>query len=211
MRKFTTLVVCLLLPIAAFAQTASTQPPAPGMTTETPVKSELEKVFNELSGHLKQIDKLAADLKATTTKKPSDTQSQLEGAAATLSALADRLQPSGDLAAQLSALRNAAALHRQRIQDTPKEAIEESDRSTLLNTWDKALQDTDKAGAAIADMKDRLVQVLGKLRKRQAAVGEYLLAGQYQAAVSALRAWVGELESTVKSLHAAIDPAKPAA
>ena len=92
-----------------------------------------------------------------------------------------------------------------------KEIIEEGDRTALLKSWDKAIIDTDKAAAAVNEMRDRLTQVLTKLRMRQSAVSEYILAGQYQAAVATLRQWVGDLEATVKSLHAVINPSKPSA
>jgi len=209
MRK-TVLVVALsvLLPLAALAQTNSTAEP-PQVSAETPIKSELDKIFSSLQSQLKDVDKLAAHLKATANRKAEDTQQQINGAADTLSALTDRLQPTGDLTSQLTALRNAAALHRKRIQEMPKEAIEEADRTTLMKAWDKAIVEADKTAASMGDMRDRLTHVLKKLRMRQAAAGEYLLAGQYQAAVASLRAWVGELEATVNSLHQAIDPAKP--
>ena len=209
-----TALLSLLLPLAAWAQTPATPVPplpvqeAPGIG-DTPIKGDLEKIFSTLQGQLKNIDALANNLKSMANKKPEDTQNQINGAAKTLSELADRLQPTGDLAAQLKALRGAAGAHRERIQGMAKEIIEEGDRTALLKSWDKAVIDTDKAGAAMNEMRDRLGQVLTKLRMRQSAVSEYILAGQYQAAVASLRQWVGDLEATVKSLHAAIDPNKP--
>ena len=208
MRTVSLIVLCLVLPFAAGAQT-SLRPAPSVLTADTPIKTELEKIFGGLQDQLKEIDTLAAKLKATTNRRPEDTQVQINGAAQTLSALADRLQPTGDLAAQLSALRNAAALHRQRVQDMAKDSIDEADRTALLKAWDKALIDTDKTGVALGEMRDRLTHALAKLRMRQTAVGEYLLAGQYQAAVATLRSWLGDLDATVKSLHQAMDPARP--
>lgn len=208
-----TALLSLLLPLAALAQTPPAAPaaPAPSVASigDTPIKGDLEKIFGTLQNQLKEIDALAANLKNTASKKPEDATNQINGAAKTLSDLADKLQPSGELAAQLNALRGAASAHRERLQSMAKDIIEEGDRTALLKSWDKAVIDTDKAAGAVNEMRDRLGQVLTKLRMRQAAVGEYVLAGQYQAAVASLRQWVGDLEATVKSLHAAIDPSKP--
>ena len=208
MRTISLIALCLVLPLAAEAQT-NLEPETSGITADTPVKTELEKIFGGLQSQLKEIDNLAANLKATTNRKPAETQTQINGAAQTLSALADRLQPTGDLAAQVTALRNAAALHRQRVQDMAKDSIEEADRTALLKAWDKALIDADRAGAALGEMRERLTHALTRLRMRQVAVGEYLLAGQYQAAVATLRSWLGELEATINNLHNAIGPARP--
>ena len=207
MRKFF-LVLCLLVPFAAQAQTQPGKPP-PTVPYQTAIKSELDKVFNGLVDQLKMVDNLAASLKTTASRKPEDTQQQINEAAGTLSALADRLQPTADLAGQLTALRNAAAVHRQRIQEIAKDAIEEGDRTELLKSWAKIVMDADKASAALENMRERLLAVLSKLRMRQAAVSEFLLAGQYQAALDSLKSWVTELNTTITGLHRLIDPVKP--
>jgi hypothetical protein len=79
-----------------------------------------------------------------------------------------------------------------------------------MSTWDKAIADADKTTAALNTMRDRVTGALQKLRMRQAAVSEFLLAGQFQAAIAAVKAWVTDLDATVTALRAAIEPNKPA-
>lgn len=224
MRKHLVLLF-LLVPIVAQAQptpstsrppTAQSQPTPPPLPSRQPaindrthIKSELDKVFNGLASQLKEVENLAANLKSTANRKPEDTQQQLSEAANTLSTLADRLVPNGDLAGQLTALRSAAAIHRQRILDMPKEALEEADRTGLLQAWDRIIVDADKGTAAMSTMRERLMAVLGKLRARQVAVSEFLLADQFQSAVNAVKSWINDLDTTINGLRKVIEPVKP--
>ncbi len=234
MRTIIVAIVALLMPFAASAQApqydlpkAALPDPAPAwkkpsgippagmmqndpLTKEAPLKSELETIYNSLSKQLQDVERYTAYLKGTASKTPEDTQSKINDMANILGNLADRLQANGDLTTQLNALRNSAAVHRKRVQEMAKEAIEESDRTTLMSTWDKALADTDKTGAMLTNMREKVNSVLKKLRMRQAAVSEFLLAGEFQAALASLKAWITELDATVNSLRAAIEPNKPA-
>ncbi len=203
----------LILLLGSFTYAASAEPKSDkpsDVPYDTPIKSELEKVFNGLVYQLKQADDLVAKLRATASKKPDDAKGDVDQAAQTLSALADHVAPNGDMMNQLLALRNAATVHRKRVQEMGKDIIEEQDRTAITSAWDRVIQEADKAQAAMGDMQNRLMSLLNKLRMRQSAITELLLAGQYQSAITALKAWLGELETTVKNLHQVIDVVKPA-
>ncbi|MGO8866404.1 MAG: hypothetical protein ACLQME_07885 [Alphaproteobacteria bacterium] len=205
--------MCVVAPLCA---NAAQKPAAAGpqaqpaeIPYDTPVKAELEKIFNGLASQLQEADTLVKLLRNTAAKNPADTETQIDSAAQTLGTLADRLQPEADLAQQLAALRNAAAVHRKRVQEMPNGTIGEADRTTILAAWDRILQDADKAQASMKDMHDSLTNVLQELRIRKTAVSELMLAGQYQAAVDTLKNWLGDLEMTVKNLHKSIDQIAP--
>ena len=207
------IAMCVVVPLCA---TAAQKPPAAGpqaqpaeIPYDTPVKAELEKIFNGLASQLQEADTLVKLLRSTAAKNPADTETQIDSAAQTLGTLADRLQPEADLAQQLAALRNAAAVHRKRVQEMANGTIGEADRTTILAAWDRILQDADKAQASMKDMHDSLMNVLQELRIRKTAVSELVLAGQYQAAVDTLKNWLGDLETTVKNLHKSIDQIAP--
>ncbi len=182
---------------------AGSSPPA----VEAPIKADIDAIFGKLVDELREADGLAQHLRETATKSPEDTKREVDEAASTISRLADALDPNGQLATQLAALRNAALVHRKRVQDLPKGSLEETDRSSILAAWDKVLQEADAASTAMTDMRDKLLATLQKLRMRQTAVAELLLAGQYKAALDTLMNWLNDLQGTVEGLHHAIDDA----
>ncbi len=189
-----------LSPAEAQSPRTSANPPA-----EAPIKANIDAIFGKLVDELRQADALAQHLRETAAKSPEDTKHEVDQAASTISKLADALDPNGQIATQLAALRNAALVHRKHVQDLPKGTIEETDRSTILAAWDKVLQEADAASTAMTDMRDKLLATLQKLRMRQTAVSELLLAGQYKAALDTLMNWLNDLQGTVEGLHHAID------
>jgi len=200
---FVCAVFCISVPYApeGFGREAAMARPA----VETPVKADIDAIFARLVDELRQAKALAQQLRATAAKTPQDTQREVDTAARTISGLADALDPTGQLAMRLAALRKAALAHRKRVQDYPKGMIEETDRTTILAAWDKVLQEADAAGTTMSTMRDRLLATLQKLRMRQVAVSELLLAGQYQAAAETLMKWLNDLQSTVNGLDRAIE------
>lgn len=182
-----------------------TEPPRSAL--QAPVKADIDVVFGKVVDELRQAEALAQHLRETAAKTPEDTQREVNEAAGTISRLADSLEVNGQLATRLSALRNAALVHRKRVQDLPKGTIEETDRTNLLAAWDKVVQQADAAGTAMLDMREKLLATLQKLRMRQTAVAEFLLAGQYKAALDTLMNWLTDLQGTVDGLHRAMEDA----
>jgi hypothetical protein len=208
MKRLVLALLCALIPLTSYAQPSKQQAVVQPLPPQTAIKSDLDKIFDGLASQLKAADALVVQLKATAAKTPADTSAEVNNAAEVLSGLADKTRADGELAGQLSALRNAAVIHRKRVTDMAKGSIEETDRTNILSSWDKVTQEADEAQAAMVNMHQSLMGSLDKLRMRQVAVSELLLAGQYQAAVAALKGWLSELESTVAALHKAIDPVK---
>jgi hypothetical protein len=118
--------------------------------------------------------------------------------------LADRLQDEGDILSQLRAVKNAAAVHRDRVQDIPKGNISEADRTAVLAKWNAILQQADRAQAKVLNMRDKLLGAITELRVRQVGISEQLLAGSYEDAVKSLNQWLDELEKLINDLRASI-------
>ena len=208
-RLLLVIVLCLGAP-AAFAQYRN--PPPGGSSTldthtksalpaDAPVKSELDKVFTELGDQVQRADTLLKQLRETANRKPEDVVQQIQTSTMVLSGLVDRLQQSGDIAGQLGAVRNAAAQHLKRVQELPKGMIDEEDRTKIISAWSGVLQSADNAQANMATMRDSLMAALTRLRMRSMAIGEMMLANQYQQVIDSFNRWIGELKSTVDSLH----------
>jgi hypothetical protein len=123
-----------------------------------------------------------------------------------LGQLADRLQDEGDIMSQLRAVKNAAGVHRDRVQTIPKGNISEGDRTAVLAKWNSILQQADRAQAKVLTMRDKLLGAITELRVRQIGVSELLLAGSYEDAVKSLNAWLNELEKLINDLRVSIGP-----
>ncbi len=106
---------------------------------EAPIKSELDKLFDQLAGHVREADKLVEQLRSTASKTPDAARKEVDNAAAILSGLADRLQDTGDIAQQLQALRKAAQVHRKRVMELPPNIMEELDRTEIMGAWDSTV------------------------------------------------------------------------
>lgn len=209
------LAVISINPAGASAQqvpAAPAKPPVASTTrppTEAPVNADLARIFEKLAQDLKSADELVTRLRATTQKTPEGVRAEVDEAANVLGNIADRLKPTGDIAQQLEALRNAATKHRKRVTELSTKDIDERDRQTLLNRWDRILQDADITGAAMADMKTKLSSALENLRMSQLAMSEMLLAGYHHGALETLKRWLSDLDTTVRDLHNVLAPVKP--
>src|SRR6185312_806396 len=102
------------------------------LPADAPVKTELDKIFTQLGDQVKEADGLLTHLRETANKKPEDIVAEVRNSALALSALTDRLKQNGDIAGNLAAVRNAAAIHLKRVQELPKGAMEEEDRTKIV-------------------------------------------------------------------------------
>jgi ElaB/YqjD/DUF883 family membrane-anchored ribosome-binding protein len=190
--------LCVAAP-SVFAQQPTK--PMPTLPAEAPVKTELDRVFSELGTQVSRADVLLKQLRDTAHQTPDNVVQQVQTSAMVLSGLVDKLKQNGDIAGQLLAVRNAAATHLKRVQEMPKGMIDEEDRTKILSAWQQVLQGADTAQANMATMRDSLNAALARLRERSLAIGELMLAAQYQQVIDSFTHWIGDLKGTVDSLH----------
>ena len=183
------LLVCLISPVLAQSD---------------PIQQDLASVLKALSEQITRADQLVAHLRDTAKKGPVEAQLEVAKTAQSLGQLADRLQDEGDILSQLRAVKNAAAVHRDRVQDIPKGNISEADRTAVLAKWNAILQQADRAQAKVLNMRDKLLGAITELRVRQVGISEQLLAGSYDDAVKSLNQWLDELEKLINDLRASI-------
>jgi hypothetical protein len=143
-------------------------------------------------------------LRDTAKKGPVEAQLEATKAGTALGQLADRLQDEGDIMSQLRAIKNAAQVHRDRVQALAKGTISETDRTAVLTKWTALLQQADRAQAKVMTMRDKLLGALTELRERQVGISEELLVGSYEDAVKSLNQWLDELEKLINDLRASI-------
>jgi hypothetical protein len=169
-----------------------------------PFQQDLADVLKALSEQLTRADQLVAQLRDTVKKGPVEAQLEVTKAGTALGQLADRLQDEGDIMSQLRAIKNAAQVHRDRVQGLAKGTISEADRTVVLTKWSTLLQQADRAQAKVMTMRDKLLGALTELRERQVGISEELLVGSYEDAVKSLNQWLDELEKLINDLRASI-------
>ena len=169
-----------------------------------PIQQDLAGVLKSLGEQLTRADQLIVRLRDTAKKGPVEAQLEVTKAATTLGQLADRLQDEGDIMSQLRAIKNAAQVHRDRVQALAKGTISEADRTAVLTKWNALLQQADRAKAKVLTMRDKLLGAITELRVRQVGISEELLAGSYEDAVKSLNQWLDELEKLINDLRASI-------
>jgi molybdopterin converting factor small subunit len=169
-----------------------------------PIQQDLAGVLKALSEQLTRADQLVAQLRDTAKKGPVEAQLEVTKAGTALGQLADRLQDEGDIMSQLRAIKNAAQVHRDRVQALAKGTISEADRIAVLTKWNALLQQADRAQAKVMTMRDKLLGALAGLRERQVGISEELLVGSYEDAVKSLNQWLDELEKLINDLRASI-------
>lgn len=167
------------------------------------MQDELNSIFTQLQSDVKHAEDIADQLRELAQKKPGDVQKDIDAGAKWMGALADKLAPQGPVMSQLNTLRSAADTHRKRVADA-KDMLEESDRTRLLQVWTDVLTQSDKATSAVGGIRTQLLDALTSLRRRQAAISEYMLAGQYKAAIDSLNAWVDQLHQTVERMNGVV-------
>ena len=167
---------------------------SPVLAQSDPIQQDLASVLKALSEQITRADQLVVHLRDTAKKGPVEAQLEVAKTAQSLGQLADRLQDEGDILSQLRAVKNAAAVHRDRVQDIPKGNISEADRTAVLAKWNSILQQADRAQAKVLNMRDKLLGAITELRVRQVGISEQLLAGSYDDAVKSLNQWLDELD-----------------
>jgi hypothetical protein len=177
---------------------------SPVLAQSDPIQQDLAGVLKALSEQITRADQLVAHLRDTAKKGPVEAQLEVAKTAQSLGQLADRLQNEGDILSQLRAVKNAAAVHRDRVQDIPKGNISEADRTAVLAKWNSILQQADRAQDKVLNMRDKLLGAITELRVRQVGISEQLLAGSYEDAVKSLNQWLDELEKLINDLRASI-------
>jgi hypothetical protein len=171
------------------------------------IQQDLAGVLKALGEQITQADQLVAHLRETAKTGPVEAQLEITKAAASLGQLADRLQDEGDILSQLRAVKNAAQVHRDRVQAIPNGGISETDRTAVLAKWNSILQQADRAQAKVLTMRDKLLGAITELRVRQVGISEELLAGSYEDAVKSLNQWLDDLEKLINDLRASISVA----
>jgi uncharacterized protein (DUF885 family) len=169
-----------------------------------PIQQDLAGVLKALPEQLTRADQLVAQLRDTAKKGPVEAQLEVTKAGTALGQLADRLQDEGDIMSQLRAIKNAAQVHRDRVQALAKGTISEADRTVVLTKWNALLQQADRAQAKVMSMRDKLLGALIELRERQVGISEELLVDSYEDAVKSLSQWLDELEKLINDLRASI-------
>jgi hypothetical protein len=96
---------------------------SPSFAQSDPIQQDLAGVLKALSDQISRADQLVAHLRDTARKGPAEAQLEVAKTAAGLGQLADRLQDEGDISAQLRAVKNAASVHRDRVQAIPNGQI----------------------------------------------------------------------------------------
>jgi len=177
---------------------------SPAFGQSDPIQQDLAGVLKALSEQITRADQLVAHLRDTAKQGPVEAQLEITKAAASLGQLADRLQDEGDILSQLRAVKNAAQVHRDRVQAIPNGGISEADRTAVLTKWNSILQQADRAQAKVLTMRDKLLGAITELRVRQIGISEELLAGSYEDAVKSLNQWLDELEKLINDLRASI-------
>jgi molybdopterin converting factor small subunit len=176
----------------------------PAFAEADPIQQDLAGVLKALGEQLTRADQLVAQLRDTAKKGPVEAQLEITKAGTALGQLADRLQDEGDIMSRLRAIKNAAQVHRDRVQALAKGMISEADRTAVLTKWNALLQQADGAQAKVMTMRDKLLGALTELQERQVGISEELLVGSYEYAVKSLNQWLDELEKLINDLRASI-------
>jgi predicted nucleic acid-binding Zn-ribbon protein len=121
-----------------------------------------------------------------------------------LGELADRLQDQGDVMGELRALDAAAQANRDRVAHLQKGTISEVDRTNVLRTWTKILQQVDAAQVRVKAIRDKILAAISELRRRQVGLAEEILAGSYEDAIKSLNEWLSDLQKTIDKLRASV-------
>jgi uncharacterized protein (DUF885 family) len=177
---------------------------SPAFAESDPIQQDLAGVLKALSEQITRADQLVAHLRDTAKKGPVEAQLEVAKTAQSLGQLADRLQDEGDILSQLRAVKNAATVHRDRVQDIPNGNISEADRTVVLTKWNSTLQQADRAQAKVLTMRDKLLGAITELRVRQVGISEQLLAGGYEDAVKSLNQWLDALEKLINDFRASV-------
>ena len=96
------------------------------------IRAGLNQAAQEMGAAVRQLDALAAHLKAVTNKSSAEVSKEVFGAEQVLGIAAEKLSPQGNLAAQLKGLREAGQRNLERIEKMPQGVLDDTDRNLLL-------------------------------------------------------------------------------
>jgi chromosome segregation ATPase len=181
--------------------------PALGTDQPTPIGPQLTTVLQNLTDQLNRANAVVELLRQTAKEGPEQAQRQVESTSKALGDLADRLRDDGEILAQLRALRSAAEAHRARVERM--QGISEQARSEVLSRWTSLLQQIDTTQSAVDAMRDKILSLLGELRRVQVDVAEFVLVGSYEDALKAVNDWLKDLGQSVDQMRATIKAIVP--
>lgn len=177
---------------------------SPALAQSPSIQQQLTATLKALGAELARADTVVAGMHDAKKKGPLEAQLQVTKVATVLGELADRLQDQGDVMGELRALGAAAQANRDRVAHLEKGTISEVDRTNVLRTWTKILQQVDAAQVRVKTIRDKILSAISELRRRQVGISEEILAGSYEDAINSLNQWLGDLQKTIDELRASV-------
>ena len=174
---------------------AKAEAPASGL------QSELHAVTERMKALLGEGKRVAARLQREINDRPQEADKLIRDTAITLSGMADQTTSDGDVIKEVAAIRAKALAYRQTVMSMSSGVMSETDRQRVLEAWNRVIDTASKAQAAVADIHITLLAELRDLRKREVAVGQLMLAGEYQAALNDVLTWTKALRATINQLN----------
>jgi len=174
---------------------AKAEAPASGL------QSELHAVTERMKALLGEGKRVAARLQREINDRPQEADKLIRDTAITLSGMADQTTSDGDVIKEVAAIRAKALAYRQTVMSMSSGVMSETDRQRVLEAWNRVIDTASKAQAAVADIHITLLAELQDLRKREVAVGQLMLAGEYQAALDDVLTWTKALRVTIEQLN----------
>jgi hypothetical protein len=165
------------------------------------LQSELQGVTERMKALLGEGKRVAARLENQINDHPQEADKLIRDTATTLSGMADQTTSTGDVIKEVAAIRAKALAYRQTVMSMPAGVMSETDRQRVLEAWNRVIDTASKAQAAVADIHVTLLAELQELRRREVAVGQLMLAGEYQAALDDVITWTTELKATIEKLN----------
>lgn len=175
-----------------------------GTTTASTPQSQLDAVSGEMNALLKEGERVAARLAREIHAHPHEANHLVQQTETTLSGMADQTTSTSDVIKEVAAIRAKALAYRQAVMAMPAGTMSEADRQRVLDAWNRVIKSANKAQAAVADIHTTLLAELRDLRMRDVAVGQLMLAGEYQAALHDVLTWTKKLRVTIEKLNTLI-------
>lgn len=177
---------------------------SPALAQTPSIQQQLAATLKALGAELARADGVVAGMRDAKKKGPLEAQLQVTKVATALGQLADRLQDQGDVMGALRALGAAAQANRDRVAHLDKGTISEVDRTNVMRTWTKVLQQVDQAQVRVKAIREKILSAISELRRRQVGISEEILAGSYEDAINSLNEWLGDLQKTINDLRASV-------
>jgi uncharacterized coiled-coil protein SlyX len=177
---------------------------SPAFAQSPSIQQQLAATLKALSAQLAQADTVVAGMHDARKKGSVEAQLEVTKVATALGELADRLQDQGDVMGELQEFRAAAQANQGRVAHLEKGTISEVDRTNVLRTWTKILEQVDAAQVRVKTIRDKILAAITELRRRQVGLSEEILAGSYEDAIKSLNEWLGDLQKTIDQLRASV-------